>query len=291
MEHKSYCRGGGHPLGSVLMGLLNKRFIEHNLPNTQWNVVAHFGSGAPKVGLESLYESYEQYVKTLPNYICSPSKNTVTTLYVSTLWKLEDFQTGKTRMITAETLIKALVELSTVLNDAVDHSAGEEKNLYSVLREVVNNAADTVNDSDLENLKTTGIQLSKQWFESLSAWDKLQIDWQQYHPKSRHILDDVFFWDPTNDFSPNGNDFGWDILEAFLSWRQQNPAQSSEIFFDEYASVTDCDLLIAATFAAIKVDLSCPSTLLDKTLDCINLQRDEWQNEVVPEVRANFLGT
>jgi uncharacterized protein YfeS len=122
-------------------------------------------------------------------------------------------------------------------------------------------------------------------------WEQLDIDWSDYHPKARQVLDDPFYWDCVDDIAPHGNDTGADLLEDFQKWNKRNPKRSPLVFLDEMSkrmgiepfdwSVTKkSDVLklgkersiemgianeaaIALAFAVLKVRADCPSDLAD----------------------------
>lgn len=46
----------------------------------------------------------------------------------------------------------------------------------------------------------------------LSNWEKLYLDWEDFHPKARDIIPYPSLWSNVDDLAPNGNDTGADIL-------------------------------------------------------------------------------
>lgn len=60
---------------------------------------------------------------------------------------------------------------------------------------------------------------------ALGPWEKLDIDWEEYHPAARRLLDDPFLWSCVEDFSPHGNDTGADLLSEFKIWNRRNRHQ------------------------------------------------------------------
>ncbi len=55
-------------------------------------------------------------------------------------------------------------------------------------------------------------QQQSQIYEQMSPWEKLGIDWDDFHPAARDIIPDPRLWDEAYDFSPNGNDTGADVF-------------------------------------------------------------------------------
>jgi uncharacterized protein YfeS len=59
---------------------------------------------------------------------------------------------------------------------------------------------------------------------ALEDWpQRLGIEWEDYHPAARALLDDEFFWSPVDCFSPHGNDTGADLLSDFKKWSRRHP--------------------------------------------------------------------
>ena len=145
----------------------------------------------------------------------------------------------------------------------------------------------------------------------LSPWDTLGIDWSQYHPDARKLLDDPFFWDAVDEYSPHGNDTGADLLEAFRDWRRRhrtvpasrflplmlkrwNYSSSVASLLDKPMSAWDDDdelilevideANIAIAFAQLKIEGRCDDDLREAALASIQRQLD-------PAMHAHFAWT
>lgn len=126
--------------------------------------------------------------------------------------------------------------------------------------------------------------------EALSPWDKLGIDWDDFHPRAREILDDPFFWDCSNDFSPNGNDTGADLLENYRDWRRTHATASPIRFLEDlsiqwgYSSMGSMDeetrdeAIIALAFADIKLRSVCDKQVRELALEAVGRQRSHAEN-------------
>ncbi len=103
-------------------------------------------------------------------------------------------------------------------------------------------------------------------------WELLDINWDEFHKDAKQILDDPFFWTPTNDYAPHGNDIGLDVLEWYKSRRTENIKENEETFLcdllaewgfdvDNFSLVDDdrsCNQsVIALAFAHFKLEGSC----------------------------------
>lgn len=130
---------------------------------------------------------------------------------------------------------------------------------------------------------------SKRERDAMDEWEKLAVDWDDYHPSARAILDKPFFWDRTDDFSPNGNDTGADVLELYANWRKQARNSPAASFFsnlmrdwgvtEPHPSADDTmngvweEAKIGLAFAQFKVDGYCEDPVRFAALESIALCR------------------
>jgi uncharacterized protein YfeS len=124
-------------------------------------------------------------------------------------------------------------------------------------------------------------------FEQLSPWERLGVDWDEFHPRAKELVPDHRLWSSTDDFSPNGNDTGADVLaivqenasgpalradegRAFYraTWEEWGfswpPAQhpSANIEYN-----THREFVVGLAFAFLKVLGKCPPWLRASALD------------------------
>jgi uncharacterized protein YfeS len=52
----------------------------------------------------------------------------------------------------------------------------------------------------------------RQRYERLSPWEKLDIDWEEFHLRAKDLVPDHRLWSVIDDLSPHGNDTGSDVL-------------------------------------------------------------------------------
>ena len=138
---------------------------------------------------------------------------------------------------------------------------------------------------ELQELAVALNEASKAKRDAMSSWQKLGIDWDEFHSQARAILDEPFFWDCTDDFSPNGNDTGADLLENYRDWIKRHKDGRPIVFLDYlakkwgYASFEafDEDVLIESgiglAFADIKLRGTCDQEVRDLAIECIHRQR------------------
>jgi len=140
---------------------------------------------------------------------------------------------------------------------------------------------------------------------AMSPWEKVGVDWRDYHPNARQILDDPFYWDCVNDFAPHGNDTGADLLEEFREWLHQNPSGEPTTFYkqlifqwglpesptnDLERSVFD-EAAVALAFAELKLRATCSPAVAELARAAISRQRQEAHNAVAWPHRAERLET
>jgi len=156
-------------------------------------------------------------------------------------------------------------------------------------------------DDELKALKWQMEQQRKARLAAMDPWERLDIDWDEFHPASRTLLNDPFFWSQTDAYSPHGNDTGADLLSDFRRWNRRHPNSPAHematsllrawqispinqdaltesevkplIINDPIAlSVTD-DALIAAAFAAIKLRGCCDKPTRELAIAAIERER------------------
>lgn len=115
------------------------------------------------------------------------------------------------------------------------------------------------------------------------GWEDLAINWEVFHPNAKNILNEPFYWDCTDEYSPHGNDEGAEVLEAFQKWRKKNKTGTSSVFFKKLLAGWGLDdggndfgmrdeATIGLAFAHIKIDGGCPSEIREMALTALEHQ-------------------
>jgi uncharacterized protein YfeS len=138
---------------------------------------------------------------------------------------------------------------------------------------------------------------------AMSPWEKLGVDWQDYHPNARDILDDPYYWDCVNDFAPHGNDTGADVLAEFREWLDQSPAGEPLTFYkqlisqwglpespsnDLQRSIFD-EAAVGLAFAELKLQAACSPAVAELARVALGRQRQEALNATEWPHRADRL--
>jgi uncharacterized protein YfeS len=143
--------------------------------------------------------------------------------------------------------------------------------------------------------------------QDAQKWDQLDLDWTEFHPNARSILDDPFFWDLVDHYSPNGSDGGYDVFMGYKQWRIQNPPGKEKEFLDnlikgwgfneiscndEAAHGMLDNALIALAFAAIKFDGTCSEWSAKSALQAIARRRQfpsDYRHEIFDKIKNKLL--
>jgi uncharacterized protein YfeS len=126
-------------------------------------------------------------------------------------------------------------------------------------------------------------------YAAMSPWERLGIDWRDFHPDARRILDDPFFWECANDLAPNGNDTGADLLAYYCKWLRRNPSGDPIAFYQKlirrwgfptepspYVDQTALDeAAVALAFAEFKLRADCRPAVAALAKAAIHRQREQ----------------
>jgi uncharacterized protein YfeS len=168
-------------------------------------------------------------------------------------------------------------------------------------------------EDELRSLKKRREDLAKSRAAAMDPWEKLGIDWDDYHSAARTLLDDPFLWDEGNDNAPHGNDTGADLLHAFVEWNKRHPHDPAHLMArsllrdrginaidynavdeasvrrmfseDKIALSINDEAMIAVAFAAVKHRGCCDAEtreLANKTIrrehTLLKIMASEWPN-------------
>lgn len=143
-------------------------------------------------------------------------------------------------------------------------------------------------DEDLTLLKARLDEREKARRAAMSPWERLGIDWRDFHPNARRILDDPFYWEGANDFSPHGNDTGADLLSHYRTWSADHPSAdpldflrglvASWGFSDDntdpmYRAISD-EAAVALAFAELKMRGVCRPPVTSVAKQAARRQRE-----------------
>ncbi len=287
---KTYNCYGGHTTLSLISDFLLKDAPHFGDAIKEITLTFHFpNAGLPRKTLESLYEDHDNFRSNLPKIVYRRSSGKLvidvsSELLDSSKWKASSrlslplFVSGVEEVITALSLIKKRIKKSD------DFDLGSFLTHCKTARERIPSSED-----ELQLLSEELKAVAKAQRATMSPWQKLGIDWEDYHPNARNVLDNPFFWERSNDFAPNGNDTGADILSEYMNWIKLHKDGKPLVFIEQLARqwgyvdfvTMDEDLrdeaAIGLAFADLKLRAICDPDVRDLALTAIEQQRSRAQ--------------
>jgi uncharacterized protein YfeS len=285
---KTYNVYGGHPTLSLIPDFLLIDAPHCGTALTEIEMVLHFHtSSPPRKTLEGLYASFHANRLLLPTVMFQRAREKAKVEVASTLidgadWKarrnlsLALFRDGAQETITALALLQPKLKPKDDfrLEDLLAHCRTRLLNLPRT-------------DAELTAVEVKVLKSRALLRAAMSPWDRLGLDWRDFHPAARTVLDDPFYWEGANDFSPHGNDTGADLLDGYRSWLTQHPSDDPIVFFNGLVrrwgfdpnsadttvhQVVD-DAAIALAFAELKLRAHCRPSAITPALRAIARQR------------------
>jgi uncharacterized protein YfeS len=284
---KSYNCYGGHTTLSPIGDFLLMGASDFGDAIKELTVTLHFqDSGPAKKTLEQLLERHNRYRSTLPKITYRKAKGKVEIDVASELmdgrdWKpssrlsLPLFERGVDEVLHALSLIKKRLKGS----DSFDLEAFLAH--CEAARQRIPSSEDALQDIAAELKAATRAKR-----DVMSPWEKLGIEWEDFHPRAREILDDPFFWDCLDDFSPNGNDTGADLLQSYRDWLKRHSDGQAMRFLECLArqwGYTDTEHMdeevrdeaaIGLAFADIKLRATCDQQARRLALEAVERERN-----------------
>ncbi|MBV1909355.1 MAG: hypothetical protein KUG78_08530 [Kangiellaceae bacterium] len=269
----TYNTYGGHSTISLAGDFLELGIGDFGTSIEELEIHVYFQGGHAKKTLESLFDQYHNFIKGLPSTKFYRKKNRFELNILSELGdsslvkgygppKLGLFIDSTKEIVAALASIKAKLKKG----DQFDFDA-----FLLSMQKRINDLPET--EEEFTKLQQLVDDERKRKRDAMDEWEKLGVDWIDYHPQAREILDSPFYWNCADDFSPNGNDTGADVLGFYEEWRPKNKKRSGISFFDnlmsdwkvslppdesdDYARQTYEDSILGLAFAQLKIDGTC----------------------------------
>jgi uncharacterized protein YfeS len=303
---QSYNTYGGHPTISVMGELVEHASAGVERGVSKLEAVACFASRQqPRKTLGELYVRFHEGLAKLPAARWERKKRRLTIRYQSRLGTAEEIL--RTRELSNDLLRAAIEELIAVcrgLRPRLVKKQGLDHQAFLAVIKSLPYVLDGL--QDVQSFSAEHRTHKQEALRRLPWWEQLGIDWDDYHPKARDLLDDPFFWNVVDDYAPHGNDTGADLLADFMSWRRRHRSSAPGRFLDtlfrrwgmarqikewqkkpvrEYdgddvitLEVHD-EAVIALAFALIKVDGSCDERSCQQAFAAIERQLSPELNE------------
>jgi uncharacterized protein YfeS len=289
MAH-TYNTYGGHPTLSLISDFLLGDTDDFGSAVSVLTVNFHFPhTGQPRRSLEQEFADFHTNRQSLPKVVFRRNRGHLSIDIASELLDGEDweqkrgsslalFNTGVAETIAALELLKKRL------------TPKDDFNLPAFLAHCCK--AQTRLPSTAEELASFEAECSRRRAArdaAMSPWERLGIDWREFHPDARRILDDPFFWDCSNDFAPDGNDTGADLIADYRKWLRRNPSGDPITFYRElirrwgFPPEASSDLertvmdeaAVALAFAEIKLRADCRPSVAELARIAIQRQRQQ----------------
>jgi uncharacterized protein YfeS len=297
----AYNRYGGAPSVSPVGDYLSLHLMD--LPPRELTIEAtacFTTHGPPRKTLERLYEEFHRSLALLPATRFVAKRGVLYVRYHSRICSAErGLRFGPAFL---DVFLPTLHELAALLPVVLRQKkaaapALDPKALSVALAKAISDAPAT--EDALRAFVAEANARSVAAAAALSPWERLDIDWSEYHPEARTLLNDPFFWEEADDNAPHGNDTGADLLHDFRRWRRTHRDKSVSFFvpgllarwgFEErvraWAQKPLCDwtqddaltvsvhdeATIAVAFAQIKLEGRCDPDVRDSALAAITRQ-------------------
>lgn len=296
---RSYDSFGGERNLSLIGGLLERTGVDVDSSLRDFEMTAWFATNrAPKRTLEALYHEFNERLTQLPIVKFYPKKAKLTIDFRSEIGAAEDvlrkYTINYTQFVAAfDEFERVLVQLQPVLRKKRGLQAGE---LLQWVRR--SRLAAPSSQEELEAFEQSEKKRIAEERATKSPWELLGIDWDDYHPNARQVLNDPFYWEVANVFAPNGNDTGADLLhdvrealaarrdpltflnDTFVRWGMDvniraalGKAPEAWDERDEVAIVTHDEAAVALPFALVKIYGQAAPAAVQLALAAIQRQR------------------
>lgn len=301
---QSYDTYGGHSSISIIGDLLEQAARDLDCGVAAVEVTACFRTNRPpKPTLEALQSEFHAELEGLPRLRWEPKRRRLSVRYESRLGLAEQVLEHRPP---SQALLRAAVEEFVALlrthTKALSRKPGLDVERLIELVDSLNGLV-PMTDSDVAAVQAAHAERRRAERSRLPWWEQLEIDWAEYHPAARELLNDPFFWSEVDDYSPHGNDTGADLIHDFRAWRRAHKSSPPSVFLqrvlqdwgistewrrlpieewdDELAIQTHDEAAVALAFALIKLEGACDNAVRTVAIESIR----RWSD---PRVASHF---
>jgi uncharacterized protein YfeS len=286
---RTYNAYGGHVTLTLTGGYLTLDAPSFGDAIEEIEVIVHFRSdGPPRKTLESMYDIFHAGLSALPKVTFRRKKRKAELSFYSELLTAREVE--RSRQLSLDLFCNGCREVVKNVkllrrrirkDDAFDFAE-----FQSWLDQRVERLPRTIDE--LTAIQSEIEAHRKSARESLTEWERTGIDFDDFHPDARSVLDDPRLWDVCDDWAPNGNDTGADVLELYRDWRKRNRKTKAETFFkqlmqgwevrlppdpaDEYSTHTYHQAIVGLAFAQLKLHAQCDPPIASLALQSLEAQ-------------------
>ena len=287
---RTYNSYGGHSTLSLISDFLLRDATDFGPAVNELTVTFHFlHSGQARPTLEQMFVDFHANRQSLPKVVFRRKRGHVAIDVASDLLDGKDWEQNRDLSLplfkagVAETVgALGLLRKSLTAKDDFTIEA-----FLSHCNEAKSRSPSTAEELAAFAEKSKRRQAAS--YAAMSPWERLQMDWRDFHPDARKVLDDPFFWECSNDFAPNGNDTGADLLADYRKWLRRNPSDDPITFYRELirkwgfppepsgdldGTVMD-EAAVALAFAEFKLRANCRPSVAALARAAIQRQRKQ----------------
>ncbi len=287
---RTYNTYGGHSTLSLVSHFLLGDADGFGSAISELTVTFHFpNSGPPRKILEKMYADFHANRTSLPKVVFRRKRGQAGINVASELIDGKDWDRdhGLSLPLFKAAVAETIAALGLLRKRL---TAKDDFNLAAFLAHC--GEAQTRLPSTAEKLATFAEECKRRQasrYAAMLPWERLGIDWRDFHPDVRKILDNPFYWECSNDFAPNGNDTGADFLADYHKWLQRNPSGDPIMFYErlirqwgfpeEPSSDLDRTVMdeaaVALAFAEFKLRADCRPAVAALARAAIDRQRQQ----------------
>ncbi|QDT79703.1 hypothetical protein Mal35_31700 [Gimesia maris] len=271
--YRTYNSYGGHRTLSLIGDFLITGAPSCGQALKELEVIIHIrNDGPPRKSLEEMFERFHTTLAELPRVTFYRKKHRVEITFYGEQFDLSQIESRTLDLDLFCAASREIVNKMSLLQKRIRKTDDFDVQSFQLwLNSRLKELPET--HEKLLQHENSILEQRKICYASMSEWHKLGIDFEDFHPKARSILDSPELWNVSDEFSPNGNDTGADVLELYRSWRKQNRNALPALFFnqlmdqwevtvpptadDEYSKHTYSQSIIGLAFAQLKLESAC----------------------------------
>lgn len=338
MTHHPVCHGGGGIWIEALESLMEERLSGHGEAISQLEFDVYFGTRlGPLKTFEQHWPEYHQKLASLPKARFLRKKRAFRLECHASFAPAEIAlevarplrvlppaligQPGALRKIGCSVRQEALEPLTRVLSADLatvklrvkKTDAFDWRGFLAAVDQLPAELPRTLADADVLAQRRESRHAAK---VKADPWVAVDVDWDDFHPSARRILNDPWYWSCGDDWAPHGNDAGSDVLHDMMkrrgsawsavhealttltdhgsTWMNTDSAIARRIAEADPQMYTICEqTLIAVAFAELKLAGSCSDHFHKMALNALlrlssTEMIDFWSGHLNPEQQTEW---
>ncbi len=229
---RTYNTYGGHSTLSLISDFLLGDAGDFGSAVSELTVTFHFPhSGQARSTLEQMFVDFYANRQSLPKVFFRRKRGQASIDIASELLDGKDWEQrrGLSLPLFKVAVAETIVALGLLRKRLTEKDTFKLEAFLNHCREAQARLPSTVEELGAYAEKSKKKQAAR--YAAMSPWERLGIDWSDFHPDARKILDEPFYWECSNDFAPNGNDTGADLLADYRKWLRRNPSGDPVAFY------------------------------------------------------------